>query len=278
MVVKCLALSALFLFAGAPQLAAQSQSLVVIVRTAIKVVALDLPTVAITEARGCPAIAPEQAPLAYWALLQLREGAERYGSFRRAYPFRVQTEPRTSKHDGPTRPPRETRHEERTNSERWGDRYKPYDVVRTGTCGGFSAQILFVETLGDPEFWSYHCVTGVSSSFASGRAQVRLGFAPSDAVRWPDWSGTVTLDSTTSVLQRVEFSLVASTREGPARLEGFSSFREVSPLIVMPDSTAAAWWYNRPSNGERWPAADVVQLVRVLGVEYRRETPPDGSR
>lgn len=237
-------------------------------------VALDLPTVAITEARGCPVIPREQAPLAYWALLQLREGAERYGSFRQAYPFRVTTERRTSKREGRQQLPRETRREERTNSDRWGDRYEPYDVIRTGTWGGFSAQILFVETLGDPKFWSHHCVTGVSSVAANGRPQVRLAFAPSESVRWPDWSGEVTLDSVTSVLQRVEFALVASTREGPARLEGFSSFREVSPLIVMPDSTAAAWWYNQPRNGEPWPDADVVQLVRVLGVEYRRETPP----
>jgi hypothetical protein len=237
-------------------------------------VAFDLPTVAITEARGCPVIPQEQAPLAYWALFQLREGAERYGSFRQAYPFRVTTERRTSKRVGTPRLPRETRREEHANSDRWGDRYEPGDVIRTGTFGGFSAQILFVETLGDPRFWTHHCVTGVSSTSANGRSQVRLGFAPSEAVRWPDWSGVVTLDSMTSVLQRVEFSLVASTREGPARLEGFSSFREVSPLIVMPDSTAAAWWYDRPRDGEPWPDADVVQLVRVLGADYRRETPP----
>jgi hypothetical protein len=244
-------------------------------------VALSLPTVAITEARDCPVLPREQTPLAFWALSQLREGAERYASFREAYPFRVRTERRTSKKQSTARrlrPPRETRADERTDSDRWGDRYRPGDVVRTGTWGGFSAQILFVETLGDPAFWAHHCITDVTSSGEPGRALVQLSFAPGPAVRWPDWRGRVTLDSASSVLQRVDFALTPDPRMGPARLEGFSTFREVSPLIVMPDSTAAAWWYERPTDGAAWGEADVVQLVRVLGVDYRRGTPPEQPR
>jgi hypothetical protein len=240
-------------------------------------VALELPRVAITEVTGCPVLPPEQSPLAFWALSQLREGAERYASFREAYPFRVRTERRTSKKQtttGRRRPPREARAEERTDSDRWGDRYRPGEVVLKGTWGGFSAQILFVETLGDPVFWEHHCVTDVTSSGEPGRALVQLSFAPGRSVGWPDWQGRVTLDSATSVMQRVDFMLTPDPRLGPARLEGFSTFREVSPLIVMPDSTAAAWWYESPADGAAWGEADVVQLVRVLGVDYRRATPP----
>jgi len=65
----------------------------------------------------------------------------------------------------------------------------------------------------------------------------------------------------------------------PRRLEGFTTFRSPSPFIVVPDSTVAMWWRREAStytNG--WKGPDVVQLLQLQSVTYRKATPPTDVR
>lgn len=232
-----------------------------------------LPAVETTAARDCPAVPPDAAPLAFWALGQLREGAERYESFRKAYPFRVTSARVTSVRTAPDRPARATRQLERTDSDRWGDRYAPGAIVQR-TPFGYSLPILFISTLGDPRFWEHHCVTSAGVEGTERSRRVRLHFVPSPSARGSDWEGNAILDSASSLLQRVEFTLRVNQPDGPRRFEGYTTFRSPSPLIVVPDSTAAIWWRTAPAPGEGWGEPHVVQLVTLDQLEFRRAKPP----
>ena len=101
-----------------------------------------------------------------------------------------------------------------------------------------------------------------------------MEFAPSPSARGSDWAGAAVMDSSTSLLQRVEFRLQVNQPDGPRRLEGITTFQSPSHLIVIPDSTAAIWWRSAPSEGDDWGEPDVVQLVRLEKLEFRRARPP----
>jgi hypothetical protein len=45
--------------------------------------------------------------------------------------------------------------------------------------------------------------------------------------------------------------------------------------VARPDSIVAGYWYSAPENGAPWGTPDVVQLMRLLRVEYLKATPPD---
>jgi hypothetical protein len=150
---------------------------------------------------ACEQLADGQSALAFDALDQLREGAERYGHFRRTCRFRVELERRTSREYPGDEQARTDRRMAQANGESWGAPYRPGAVVERGGPGTFSTPILFVHALGDPRFWRHHCITRVE------RAQdtpwgpvVRLGFEPTRDVRWTDWRGVATLDSASWVL------------------------------------------------------------------------------
>lgn len=232
-----------------------------------------LPPVSTTTARDCPAVADSARPLALWALSQLREGAERYETFRKSYPFEVDIERRTVRRNRAANTQSDQRHRERGRSEEWGDPYLPGQVVQLHTIG-FSVPILFLSTLGDPTFWDHHCVTTASVVGRQGARRVRLSFAPSPAARGSDWAGDALMDSSTSLLQRVEFSLFIRQDDGPRRLEGFTSFLSPTSLIAVPESTLAYWWRTAPGAGDEWGLPDVVQLVRTEAIKYRKATPP----
>lgn len=236
-------------------------------------VAYALPSVSTTTARDCPAVDAAARPLAIWALGQLRESAERYEAFRKAYPFRVELERRTSRRRRPDAAFSESRQRERGESSEWGDRYRPGEVVRIEPLG-YSLPILFIATLGDARFWDHHCVTNAAVEGDSAGRRVRLRFVPSPSAPGSDWSGDALIDSASSLLQRVEFRLVVAQREGPRRFEGFTTFRSPSPLIVVPDSTAAIWWRNVPADGVTWGEPDVVQLVLLDKLTFRKAKPP----
>ncbi len=225
-------------------------------------VAYALPSVSTTTARDCPAVDASTRPLAIWALGQLREAAERYESFRKSYPFRIVMERRTSRRRGADTTFVLSSQRERGESSQWGDRYEPGQVVRVEPLG-YSLPILFIATLGDPRFWDHHCVSRAAVEGDSLVRRVRLRFVPSPSVPGSDWAGDALIDSASSLLQRVEFRLVVAQRQGPRRLEGFTTFRSPSPLIVVPDSTAAIWWHSAPADGEPWGQPNVVQLVRL---------------
>lgn len=236
-------------------------------------VAYALPSVSTTTARDCPAVEASSRPLALWALAQLRESAERYDAFRKAYPFRVVLERHTSRRRASGAGFANTRQRERGESREWGDKYRPGEVVRVEPLG-YSLPILFIATLGDPRFWDHHCVSKASVEGDSSARRVRLRFVPSPSVPGSDWSGDAMIDSASSLLQRVEFRLVVAQPEGPRRFEGFTTFRSPSPLIVVPDSTAAIWWRTAPDDGVSWGDPDVVQVVRLEELTFRKGKPP----
>jgi hypothetical protein len=232
-----------------------------------------LPSVSTTAARDCPPIDDNVKPLALWALDQLREGAERYETFRQAYPFRVEIERNTVRRNRMGQVTRANRSRERGDSERWGDRYTPGAVVALHPLG-FSVPILFVATLGDPAFWDHHCITTARVEGSDSLRQVRLRFAPSPSAKGSDWGGDALMDSSTSLLRRIEFHLRINQKDGPRRFEGYTTFRSPSSLIVVPESTFAMWWRAEPDAGAEWGLPDVVQLVRSLEIEYRKSRPP----
>lgn len=82
-------------------------------------------------------------------------------------------------------------------------------------------------------------------------------------------------DSATSVLRRIEFRLTSTTPdEAPRRLEGYTTFSAISPFITLPDSSVAYWWRSTPAPEEDWGRPDVLQLIRVMSIEYTGARPP----
>ncbi len=239
-------------------------------------VAFAMPAVATVASSQCPRLDQEHAQLGYYALTQLREGAERYATFSEAYPFRVLLERRTSmQFTGYAWPSRRVSRE-RVLAEEWGEPYSHGNVMFRDQ-RGFAVPVLSVRALGDPEFWAHHCITAAFIEGEPDNRRVRLEFVPSPSVRDTDWAGSAVIDSATSVLQRLDFQLLVRQRGGPRRLEGYTTFRSPSPLISIPDSTAAIWWYHRPDIDEPWGPPNMVQVIRVEKVQYRKQTPPSAA-
>jgi hypothetical protein len=212
--------------------------------------------------------------LALLALGQLRLAAENYEQFRRTYPFEMLGERRTVfvGTDGRPRQVRVTH--ERESSDHWGDPYRPGDVLHRER-RGFSASLLFLSVLADTAFWDGHCFNVRGMETRASQRLLRLEFAPNADLRTPDWEGIAWLDSATSVLQRLEFSLAGLTDDDePRRLEGYITFRAPSPYITIPDSIVAYWWRRAPDQRADWGNPDVVQLLRVVQIAYRDAKPP----
>jgi hypothetical protein len=239
-------------------------------------VAYTLPSVATRAPAKCAADGDAASKaLAAVALGQLQMSAERYESFRKAYPFRIKQKRRTIHFNanGTTRDVREGTEEE--TSTQWGERYQPGRVIdRRGN--GFSVPLLFLSALADPVFWDHHCfaVRGVET-FHDARV-LRLEFQPALSVSSVDWMGSAFVDSATSVLERVEFQLVGlQPSDVVRRLEGYTTFRSPSPYIVVPDSTVGMWWRRGETDYEPpWKGPDAVQLIELLTVTYNKAKPP----
>lgn len=208
------------------------------------------------------------------ALEQLRLGAERYETFRKAYPFQIQQERRTITVGGDGKPKFVRRNKEQAESDTWGAPYVPERIIERSVAG-FSVPILFIAALADSGFWNRHCFAARGIETLHGERAVRLQFAPARAVQGPEWQGTAFLDSTSGILRRVEFRLNGlSERDRPRRFEGYTTFASPSPYIAIPDSTVAMWWRDGPRSPSDWGMPDIVQLVHVLKVRYRKATPP----
>ena len=205
----------------------------------------------------------------------MQTSAERYETFRKAYPFRIKQKRRTVHFNanGTVHDVREGAEDE-TSSE-WGERYRPGHVIER-RANGFSVPLLFLSALADPVFWEHHCfaVRGIESLHDA--RVLRLDFEPALRVSTVDWMGTAFVDSATSVLQRVEFQLAGlESNDVPRRLEGYTTFRSPSPFIVIPDSTVAMWWRRDAADYEApWNGPDTVQLLELLTVTYRKGAPP----
>ena len=247
---------------------------------ALSRVAYVLPDVATRATSACATEGDSVAKLlSVVALGQLRMGAERYDAFRKAYPFQIRQNRRTVRFH-PNGTARQIREEtEQARSDDWGERYRPGRVIdRRG--GNFTASLLFLSALGDSVFWAHHCFTVHGVETLGPDRVLRLAFTPAPSVKTIDWMGTALLDSATSVLRRVEFQM-AGLRETdvPRRLEGYTTFRSPSPFIVIPDSTVAMWWRRdlETSTGD-WGGPDVMQLLQLLEVKYRKARPPGATQ
>jgi hypothetical protein len=238
-------------------------------------VAYTLPEVVTTEAGRCSSDAEPAAKLLSVSVLeQLRASAERYEAFRRAYPFQVEQERRTLQLELDGKARKALSRRERAYSDRWGDPYRPGRLIER-TPFGFSIPILFLSTLADPDFWDHHCFIARGIETFEGARVVRLEFSPASNLKSPDWEGAALVDSATSLLRRVEFRLTQlDERDQPRRLEGYTTFSSPSPLIVMPDSTAAIWWRRGPTEDGQWGWPDVVQVVHVEALKFRKGKPP----
>lgn len=238
-------------------------------------VAYTLPNVA-TKATGCSTNADSTTKaLSVLALSQLSMGAERYEAFRKSYPFQIRQQRRTIRFNpnGTTR--QVTEHAEQAHSNDWGERYEPGHVVDRSS-RGFSVRLLFLAALGDPVFWRHHCFAVHGVETLGPHRVLRLTFTPTSNVSAPDWLGTAFVDSATSLLRRIEFQIAGlDARDVPRRLEGYTTFRSPSPFIVIPDSTVAMWWRRDPTDSVGgWTGPDVLQLLTLLDVSYKKAKPP----
>ena len=137
--------------------------------------------------------------------------------------------------------------------------------------------LLVISTLASPVFWEHHRFGVDGMQTREDRRVLRLVFTPVPSVEDVDWVGVAYLDSATSLLRRVEFPLTGLRDDDVLRrLEGFTAFRSPSPFIAMPDSTVGMWWHRgTKAITSSWAGPDVVQLLRLLSVKYRKAEPPE---
>ena len=204
---------------------------------------------------------------------QLKQAAEKYNEFRRAYPFEATMERRSAAVPGGGDIKRITVSEERFGSDKFEVRYRPGNVIERGF-GDFTVPILFISTLADSVFWNHHCFVARGFESYKGDRVIRLEFQPTADVDGPDYKGAALLDSATSMLLRVEFELAnPPRRNGPKKLDGYTTFMSPSPFVVLPDTTGAEWWLRNPDTDEH-SRPDYIQLLFVKELNYRKGKPP----
>ena len=210
----------------------------------------------------------------------LRFGAEQFENFRRAYPFEVAMERRTTGNVAGRTPRRALIEMDTSASNEWGDPYEPGKVVQRRAAAQYFIPLLFVSALADSVFWSRHCFEARGVESRDGRRLIRLDFFPALDVKDPEWSGSAWLDSARSVLARVDFRLAnLHSVDGPQHFEGYTIFSTPTPYIAMPDSTVA-WWTmpGRRSVYGGMRASGGMQTLVIRGIAYERNRPPEGSR
>jgi len=238
-------------------------------RVALERVAFALPQVLTREERRCESSDTVGGSRAVPALEQLRLAAERYESFRRSRPFRVEVERRTITLNEDGKPRSVRRNKERVDSDDWGDPYVPGEILHHEPAG-FSVSLLFLAALADSSFWTHHCFSVRGMSSFANQPVVEMDFSRAAGARAPDWEGTALIDSSTSMLRRIQFRLTGlPDNDTPRRLEGYTTFMSPSPYITIPDSTIAYWWRRGPSESGDWHAPDIVQLIHVVDVRYK---------
>ena len=231
-----------------------------------------LPQIVVRAERRCKdGSDAERIPLSQASMELLRFGAEQFNNFRRAYPFDITMERRTT----PPRSGRSMRRQQArdtTASNEWGDRYTPGKVVVESGRDEYFVPLLFVSALADSAFWDRHCLAARGVESRDGRRLIRLDFSPTLDVRDPDWEGSAWLDSSRSVLARVDFRLTnLRGMVGLQQLEGYTVFSTPTPYIAMPDSTLV-WWTLGVHGGPYWEVQrqSATQSLVIRGVAYRR--------
>lgn len=209
------------------------------------------------------------------ALEQLRQGAEKYAEFKKAYPFATTVERRTAEVPKTGTVRAVSARLEAYKSENMEARYRPGDIVKRLGGTGFSVPILFLSNLADTVFWENHCYIVRGIEWLQGARVVRLDFSPNTSVTGPDWQGSALLDSATSYLLRVNFSVAnLGRRDLPRRLEGYTTFFSPSPFVIMPDSSVAQWWLDKNGDKDAWGQPDFIEGLYIQGLIYSKAKPP----
>lgn len=235
--------------------------------------AFALEELTVLSGSGCPGSSPGSGGTAAWLLDQVQLAASTYEGFVEEWPFAVRIERKTSsRRPSGTYALREER--ERVESRRWREEYRPGQVVRSNRMG-FSVPIFFVTLLGDQSFLENHCFRYDSLGTVDGAPFRILSFTPAPSLTKTDWAGRILLDPESGILRQIRFELV--NLEGfrsLARFEGTTTFREVSPFVVIPDSTLAWWWRTEERARERNNLPDVVQQLKVTELKFRDDKRP----
>jgi hypothetical protein len=207
------------------------------------------------------------------ALEQLRQGAQKYTEFRNAYPFGATVERRTAKVPAEGQVKTVTSAKQFYKSDDLEQEYHPGQVVRRGR--GMNIPILFLSTLADSTFWENHCYIVRRIEWYEGTRVLRLEFSPNSAVTGPDWEGSALLDSASSYLLRVNFSIAnLGSNDTPRRFDGYSTFSSPSPFVIMPDSSYAEWWLRKRGDNDDWGPPDIIQALYIGDLVYRKGKPP----
>jgi hypothetical protein len=242
-----------------------------------------LPQVVVRAERRCrDAADASHISLTQSSMELLRLGADQFENFRRAYPFDLTLEQRTTFGGPPGRARSRPRViVDTTKSSDWGDRYTPGSVLQRRSASEYFVPLLFVSALADSNFWNRHCFDARGVESREGRRLIRLDFRPTLDVRDAEWEGSAWLDSARSVLARVDFRLTNLRGfDGMQRFEGYTIFSTPTPYIAMPDSTVARWttqWVTVGMYAET-RRSEGMQVLVIRDVRYRRSRPPPVER
>ncbi len=235
--------------------------------------AFALEELTVLSGSGCPGSTPGSGGTAAWLLDQVQLAASTYEGFLATWPFEVRLERKTSSRR-PTGIYALREERERVESKRWREEYRPGRVVRSDR-RGFSVPIFFVTLLGDQGFLENHCFRYDSLGTVDGAPFRILSFTPVPSLDKADWAGRILLDPESGILRQIRFELVnLEGFNGLARFEGSTTFREVSPFVVIPDSTLAWWWRTEVRARERNSLPDVVQQLKVTELKFRDDKRP----
>lgn|GEM_PF-1281938 len=269
-----------FLFAdrNVPPLAGTSQAADT-VTVSLEPVSYKLPKVATTASNGCGAASDSvSATLSALVLSQLRLGAERYDTFRQAYPFSAVIERRTVNRDESGAMKAMPIEMGDVESQKLDHAYTPGKVLNESADGKFMVPILSVSSLADPAFWKHHCFVARDVESLGNDRVIRLDFSPTRATKSPDWAGSAFVDSTTSMLHRIDFNLTGlRDRDIIQGLVGYTLFHAPAAFISMPDSSIATWWFTSPIKNKELQPADGLQSITVRKIVHRKSIPADAK-
>ncbi len=248
----------------------------VVVRVALRHLAIELPPVTVAAAQCTKPGPPEPSDTALRAVFdQLQENARRYELLADSYPFRyvLELSERTVKQRGDTGKP-EVRRLHFTSSD-----YHPYREGRVvepawGPWGDPANTLVIrsaeLQDLGNPRFIANHCFRLAGLDTIGGDTLVRVDFEPAKRLGSPDMSGSAYLHPTTYELRYTMTSLTRPERSELANVRAMSfrtRFRNIAPGVPLQDSSTVI-------TIPRYGARVKIDTQRTLDVRFDRHPPP----
>ena len=235
----------------------------VVVRIALRHVAVELPPITVTGDLACTRPGPPDAaatPALAAVFDQLLENARRYRLLADSFPFTFVIERRyQASIDTVT----QTSAQERR-------RYRPGRVIDWGE-GGFRGQRIVrlpgLEQFADSVFVGNHCFRLAGRDTAEGGTFARMDFEPAARLRSPDVAGAAYLELGTYQLRYTRVHLTRAERSLPGvmGLEATTRFREIVPGIVLHDHVRAVTTLRTKQQRIEEQRLMVVQFLRPFG-------------